>query len=431
MKTLCFFLIYISEAIILSLYCYKLFTKKISSIAITMLYSSTYSILFMISFINNPYINLCAFTVVNFICISVGYKGKLLNTLFHVFITTVAMLATEVFALSIFTNISNSLFYNKSINNTSLLLASVLSKLLYFFVLYGITHLFQKGKTIPLPNYKEIILLSLVPILSIGILVTCFTVSIIYPQLPHQISLILLICSFFIVLLNLIIFWIYEYIGSKNKQFLLLQLQLQKESDNTAYYKKLIEQDENQKILIHDIKKHLQSIYLLNEANEPAKISSYLDNVLNSPALQTSLKICNHEFLNGILSRYKLDAERRNISVIFDIRNHSIDFMSDDNITILFCNLLDNAINASTDSVNAFIELSVTTKENTSFTTITLQNSCHSEPNSNKSHPSGHGFGLKSIEKAVELYNGSINYFYDKTSKTFHTVILLSNNYSD
>ena len=61
-----------------------------------------------------------------------------------------------------------------------------------------------------------------------------------------------------------------------------MQLQLQKEHDSAEYYKMLIAQNENQRILIHDMKKHLQSIALLNEDNENEKIRAYIDQLMHS-----------------------------------------------------------------------------------------------------------------------------------------------------
>ena len=55
-------------------------------------------------------------------------------------------------------------------------------------------------------------------------------------------------------------------------------------------------------------------------------------------------------------------------------------FLSDKDITSLFCNLLDNALEASTDLPDAFIDLSVVYKEDLSMTIVTLINSCDHNP---------------------------------------------------
>ena len=59
--------------------------------------------------------------------------------------------------------------------------------------------------------------------------------------------------------MNLLVFGINQYNRKKNREYTEMQLLLQKETDFTEYYKMLLSQSENQAILIHDIKKHLQS----------------------------------------------------------------------------------------------------------------------------------------------------------------------------
>lgn len=66
----------------------------------------------------------------------------------------------------------------------------------------------------------------------------------------------------------------------KNQEYTELHSLLQKQSDFAEYYQVLLKQYENQSILIHDIKKHLQSIDLLNQQKEYDKISAYIQQLI-------------------------------------------------------------------------------------------------------------------------------------------------------
>ena len=81
-------------------------------------------------------------------------------------------------------------------------------------------------------------------------------------------------------------------------------------------------QSENQSILIHDIKKHLQSIEMLNEEKDHEKISLYIQQLLLSSELKERSRICDRELLNAILSRYQRICSERNITFHADIRQH-------------------------------------------------------------------------------------------------------------
>ena len=102
-------------------------------------------------------------------------------------------------------------------------------------------------------------------------------------------------------------------------------------------------------------------------------------------------------------------------------------------MTSLFCNLLDNALEASRYIPNSFIELSIHQKPETAFTIIALVNSCRESPFSgtdkrlktSKENKTLHGHGVKIIERVVNRYQGSIDYYYSEENHTFHMIIAL------
>ena len=212
-----------------------------------------------------------------------------------------------------------------------------------------------------------------------------------------------------------------------------MHLLLQKETDATEYYKMLLAQNENQSILIHDIKKHLQSIELLNHKNAQDKISEYIHRLMESSDLKEISRICDHELMNAILSRYKSQCNEKQISFLTDIRSGTTDFIADNDLTSLFCNLMDNAFEAAVNLQNSFIEINTCKREKTPFIVITVINSCESNPFikegshliSSKKSKHTHGFGIKSIRKIVNKYHGDIQMYYNDETSTFHTIIML------
>lgn len=55
-------------------------------------------------------------------------------------------------------------------------------------------------------------------------------------------------------MVNLLVFGINQYNQKKSQEYTDMQLLLQKESDSAQYYEMMLSQNENQSILIHDIK---------------------------------------------------------------------------------------------------------------------------------------------------------------------------------
>ena len=126
----------------------------------------------------------------------------------------------------------------------------------------------------------------------------------------------------------------------------------------------------------------------------------------------------------------------KKIAFHIDIRSKCIDFVSYDDLSILFGNLMDNAVeSAEKMAVNPFIELSVFCRENTNMTIISLIVSCRVNPidkdgnlaHTKKPNPQFHGFGVKSIANVVKRYDGEMTFYYDDPSKTFHMIMMLRN----
>lgn len=159
----------------------------------------------------------------------------------------------------------------------------------------------------------------------------------------------------------------------------------------------------------------------------PIFISSYL-----LPPCRR-FQLCENDMLNAILSRYKKQCSKQNINFLTDIRSGTTSFITDSDLTALFCNLLDNAMEASVGLPEAFIEITVNQKEKTPFTIITVINSSKkitfpkqgSYLPTTKSDKQKHGFGSKSIQKIVNHYQGDLQMYYDDNSVTFHTIITL------
>ena len=237
----------------------------------------------------------------------------------------------------------------------------------------------------------------------------------------------------FLLGINLIVFGINQYNHQRNIEVTDMQLLLQKEADSAEYYKMLLSQTENRNILIHDIKKHLQTIKLLNDKVENDKINAYICQLLDSSDLKEPVRICDNEMLNAILGRYQRQCVNKHIDFHADIRSGVLKQVSPHDLTSLFCNLMDNAVEAAENIPEAFIEVTAQKKENSPFCVIVVINSCRVAPTygadnlpvSNKKNVRKHGYGIKSIKKVTCQYGGNLQMYYDEISATFHAIITL------
>ena len=120
--------------------------------------------------------------------------------------------------------------------------------------------------------------------------------------------------------------------------------------------------------------------------------------------------------------------------MITDVRTGCVDFLSKYDLTALFSNLLDNAVDAAKNIPNSFIELNISAHNHDSIV-ISMVNSCKKDPftrshrlTSTKKDKQNHGYGMKSIERVIKKYNGYSRFYFNQESCTFHAVIILSFN---
>ena len=391
--------------------------------------SALYTILFLLSLLKQTGLNVVSFFVFNTVFLYVLFKLKLLLALFHSAIVTAIMGISEIAVLGII-----SRFFPHFLLETDagLVFYTVFSKIFFFAVIYLLIHLF-KGKKLNQEQYGHSeILLMLIPVSSIFIIFTLLSIGETSTFAP-PIDFLVTICAVFLLMVNLLVFGINQYNQKKSQEYADLQLLLQKESDSVEYYEMMLAQNENQSILIHDIKKHLQSIKLLNEKHDSDKINAYIQQLMESSDLRGTTNICDNEMLNAILCRYQRQCNDKHIHFHTDIRSGTVQYIYQHDLTSLFCNLLENAMESAENIPDSFIELTVQKKENSPFVIIILINSCQNTPVynqegvpvSHKSDNGRHGFGIKSIKKVVKQYHGNLQMYYDNDSGTFHTIITL------
>lgn len=426
----CFFS-FLTEAIILWQYTSTLFTAKRTAKRELTILCGLYFILFFVSLFNSKLMNVALYFVFNFVFLVTGYYMNAYSVFFHSSILTSVMILCEVMVYYIIRYFSPH-FFERGENFHFLALFAIFSKLMFFTVIFILLHFLKERQNHDERPDKSAFLLALIPITSVFVMIT-FTKISDSCDLSPVLNWMLTLSAVFLLTINLLIFGIEQYNRKKSLEFMEMQLLLQKESDSAQYYEMLLSQHENQSILIHDIKKHLQSINMLNDKKEHDKINLYIHELMRSSDLKEVSQLCDHEMLNAILTRYGRSCLDKHIAFHVDIRSGIINFIADADITSLFCNLLDNAIEAAEHIPDSFIEVSAYRREKTPFVVITIVNSSRKNPfdaqsgklRTTKFNKGKHGFGIKSIHKIIVKYHGDIQMYYNNNNLTFHTIITL------
>lgn len=430
-NAICYSFSFIVEAIILWQYSSNLFITKHSTKKRILTLLGLYIALFIVSLFESQWLNAIFYFSINFIFLVTQYEMVWYTGLFHSAILIAIMGMCELIVYAI-TNRFTPNYLAHSSNLFNLIVITIFSKIMFFTITYILIHILKKKENHIQSQDKSVFLLMFIPLSSVLIMLTFITIGNI-TKFSSSINWMLTISAICLLITNLLVFGINQYNQRKNMEFTEMQLTLQKESDSVEYYEMLLSQTENQSILIHDIKKHLQSIETLNAQKPNEKISSYIKQLMQSSDLMEVAKLCDNDMLNTILSRYKRQFSNNHIAFHTDIRCNTINFINDADLTSLFCNLLDNAFESASVIPDSYIEINTSKKEKSPLTLIMVINSCRRNPfdkatgilTTTKQNPLKHGFGIKSIRKIVKKYQGNIKMYFDDDTMTFHTIITL------
>lgn len=195
----------------------------------------------------------------------------------------------------------------------------------------------------------------------------------------------------------------------------------------TKYYNSFEKQYKQIQKIVHDIKKHLNVINNIN-INESSKKQEYIDNLLD--AIE-ELKIfrCSDEILCLILWDKMQICKSHNIKMEIDMEDITFDFMEKIDITSLFSNLLDNAIESCLRCKSISPELYLRVHQYKQYVVIKIRNTIEEIPLeengrliSKKKHHVG--LGIEIIKDLSDKYCGNYKYSYSGT--VFESFVILS-----
>lgn len=428
------FINYIIEGMVAWLYFRSFYNSKYSKRMETIWIIVLYSVLFTLFGMQIFWLNIFSFFLINFLLCYYLYLDAVSSSIFHALILTGTMAGTEIIIELISMRLLGGLLVFTQ-NSISYAIVSIGSRIFYFFVIRIIIAVFAPKKERLEAKSGFTVLLSVIPLISVW-LTLVIVVFCINSRINSMMEGMLLASMAFLLGMNFVVFWAYDSDQKFMRNYLMMQADLKEQQAEAEYYRRLAEQTENQKILIHDIKNHLQTIAGLSEDDGESKIHEYVQQLMEMPAMKPAVNYCSQPVLNVIMGQYQAICKKKNIQFGVDIRKDSVDYITVDDLTALFGNLLKNAVEAAAGVPEAYIDVAVNYNYKSKQTFISVENSVLHSPVfdgnrrliSQKKGGGLHGVGIKSIQCAAEHYQGEISYHYDKEAKCFHMMVLLTNN---
>lgn len=334
------------------------------------------------------------------------------------------LLVADISSASIWTVIENISVQNVLTNDKYIIFGCALNTLLMFLLCNIFIYVLSRKELTKIKT-TQIILLLLLTIFEILVL---YTYAVKISSYLDGIMAIIMLVGF--LSLNFAITYIIEMMANFYEDKMELQLIRTQSELQLAHY---IETDkkyqESQKI-IHDIKKHLDTLKQLCGINSE-KAENYCRLIEEGMDALVVGFHCKNQILSIVMSQKIAVAENENIKVKTEIEDLDLDFISDVDITAIFANLWDNAIAAcrKVDSEDRFINVIIV--QQNGFIVISFENSFNGvikkEDNKIKSVKEDHtGWGLSILKARAENYNGM--FFTEYNENVFKTRLMIPAN---
>ena len=359
----------------------------------------------------NEILNVIMVVLTSFIIFYIAYQTDFKLSFFHAILYITIMFTTEYIGIFLFTNVLHLQVTHFKTNVALFLQEALIGKILLFLFLAFIVFCSEKKENRN-NGGKVSLLLTILPVATFVITVVLRLQS---DTATIKANWYCVLAELLLVLANFVTFAVHEKALSNQKKISELQMLDQKQTINMEYLNLLERKDEETHIFIHDIKNNLIN---LNALSTEQNVKDYITSIYHDVA-ETSIKVrTKNKLLDVILNKYDLLCREKEISFETEMTNENLSFLENFDLSAIMDNILSNAIESASLTKKPFVYLSL--EQDEFFHKIILQNSCLKAPRANgeklitnKRDKAIHGYGMRSVERAVEKYNGQLMWGYE------------------
>lgn len=193
------------------------------------------------------------------------------------------------------------------------------------------------------------------------------------------------------------------------------------------YYQMAQKHMDDMRSLKHDFSNHLHTLHaMLEQGSKKQDLSRFLDESRDSLQKNALPRYCEHDIVNAVLTLKKDTASQSGIPMDISTRIPKDIPVTGIDLCSLFCNLLDNAIEACRTIKDQPRSIQIKANVSGGFLVVKLENTYEKPPvkehgffRTSKENPDDHGYGMKLIERITEKYHGQFTAEY--SGNTFIT----------
>lgn len=305
-------------------------------------------------------------------------------------------------------------------------IGGVLSQTLILIIIIIISHVMKKDNFGVLKT-KEWLLIMLLPLLTIGIVLSVFY-SFNHDITELQVGVLCWVV-FGILIMNLSQYYLVRDLARKESSIIESQIITERARTTNLLYDQLAKDRETQKAKDHDTIKLLTTAVSMAKSEGNKELYNYLSESLEVVENSIDVFDCGNPVINALINTKYYEARHNDVPVNYLLEDLSSCVIADPDMVSIIANILDNAIEASLkcDKEQRMIRFKVLHSEGC------LRISCENNYVGNlyinekgiksDKDADGHGYGLLNIKSTVQKYSGECS--IDTDNNLFRIVVII------
>ncbi|MGI6070652.1 MAG: sensor histidine kinase [Blautia sp.] len=253
-------------------------------------------------------------------------------------------------------------------------------------------------------SQRQAVSILILPIFSMFFFCSLMEMSLVYVQLKNFALLIVNLAA--LLLLNFYFLYLFGYLFRSNHLEQDLKLYQAQNELQYRYYEQLEQKYQESRKTIHDMKNHLMAVErLYQEDGKGPDAREYVQSLYHMLNILGEKYYTSNKMLNIIFNDKLTLAQSKGITVTAEIGDVDLSDLRDMDVTTIFANLLDNAIEAAQEcSESPYIQIKL--QQIQDFRVISIQNS-REDGVVKKGHM---GIGLKNVQQTLNAYSGTLHH---------------------
>lgn len=364
-----------------------------------------------VNLIGIPILNFTCFVLISLFTAFFLYKVKMIKDFLHIIIFIISFAGCDTLVSALLSIIIGSLpLYN---NNSIIFLLNVILVQTFMIAVCKLLIIYFKRHKTAYIYKKQYIFLSIIPVLNI-IIIYIIAALAAYQVDPNVMHFIIMLMAVISGILDLTVIFFFENLSKSDQlenDILLIQ---QRMDMQYSYYQQLEMEYNNSQTIMHDIKNHIRVLERLYQSGQNAEGLQYAKRISEIvEGLGMKFK-CSNKILNIIINEKMRICNAKNIEFVYSVENINLNFIDDIDITSIFANLMDNAIEACNKILSGKKRIELRIYQFNNMFIINLINSIQDMPVKNEekiisSKKNHKAIGLSNVNSSVQKYDGDIN----------------------